>query len=171
MTVICHWKTAWIHEGFMMAKYDGFKWAGFLDADEFPQLKAGGSMLEYLEATPTGTVSVIVSRKQYGDVHDTAASARLCGTKLSMWEPEPFKSGVGSRKPIPPKYYTRLDLAGTVGGIHFPIGCGLGGVVDAPWDKLQCDASSGAQGAPDDEVMIRHMSPLHGCPASSTCFK
>ena len=45
-----------------MAKYDGYKWAAFIDYDEYISVRGDKSIEEYTEGLPNGTVSVIIPR-------------------------------------------------------------------------------------------------------------
>ena len=50
-----------------------------MDNDEYPTLKAGGSMMNYLEATPEDVNSVVVLRRQ-----EPAHEGGYCGTNAGF---------------------------------------------------------------------------------------
>ena len=55
-------QVALIRECADMAKYDGYKWAAFINYDEFLSVGGDKSIEEYADGLPSGTVSVILPR-------------------------------------------------------------------------------------------------------------
>jgi hypothetical protein len=141
---------ALIRECADMAKYDGYKWAFFIDYDEYMVAAGGKSIEEYLEGLPKNTVSVIVDRisrltkkaNEYASTADFMAVVRkeklipfhaAFESTAKNWD---FESGPPDHNVksggFPPKYFVNLANAeydvndrayGRPGGIHFPYNC------------------------------------------------
>ena len=111
---------AWVKECHLMAKYDGFKWAGFMDNDELPTLTSGSglSLIEYLETKPADTQAVVIQRQEIIRLKDVPMLEGFFAqdpkqVQIAQWAEH------GASKSEPPKFFKRVDI-GQPGKIHEP---------------------------------------------------
>lgn len=159
---------AWVKECHQMAKYDGYKWAGFMDNDELPTLMSGQNLLGYLDARPDDVQAVLVQRKEVLGFRTMQTYAQLWSAapsqislQQSIWDETRDVSGGlsqvsqnGRNSPLlekhslkvePPKYFRRLDKG-------FP-----GGKVHEACALRDIGCLQHTYRPPPTEILIRHM--------------
>lgn len=152
-----------------MAKYDGYKWAAFIDYDEYISVSGHKSMEQYTKGLPIGTVSVLIPRvpppasimrvpeRRSGEKHISFAAS--WAHTQAQWDVSYMENTT-----FLPKYIVNLESAeydahgaGRPGGIHLPYNAPRG----RSWTRWQqvpglhvADRRS--------EAVIRHISGSSG---------
>jgi hypothetical protein len=148
-----------------MAKYDGYKWAAFIDYDEYISVSGHKSMEQYTKGLPIGTVSVLIPRVPppasigHRARESVISFAASWAHTQAQWDVSAMENTT-----FLPKYIVNLESAeydahgaGRPGGIHLPYNAPRG----RSWTRWQqvpglhvADRRS--------EAVIRHISGSSG---------
>jgi hypothetical protein len=155
-----------------MAKYDGYKWAAFIDYDEYISVRGDKSMEEYTEGLPNGTVSVIIPRVPPPENIRTVPERWAAETLVSFaasWVHTQAQWNVSNAEHdslFPPKYIVNLESAkydskaGRPGSVHLPYNFNWAAFLCSIDIKREgCVVPRGAHVADRwSEAVIRHIS-------------